>query len=77
MKRILLILSAVLLLGTPVTSHAIEVWYDGKHFESQEAYRQYRDSLSRPQVVQEPAFSQSPVVRPQTPREMATRTWYP
>ena len=77
MKSMLLIMSAVLLLGTPVTSHAIEVWYDGKHFESQEAYRQYRDSLSRQQVVQEPALSQSPVVRSQTPREMATRTWYP
>jgi hypothetical protein len=77
MRKVLLVMSAVLLLGTPVTGHAIEVWYDGKHFESQEAYRQYRDSLSRQQIVQEPAPSQSPFARPQTPREMATRTWYP
>jgi len=77
MKSMLLIMSAVLLLGTPAAGHAIEVWYDGKHFESQEAYRQYRDGLSRQQIVQEPGPSQTPVVPSQTPREMATRTWYP
>ena len=77
MKSMLLIMSAVLLLGTPAAGHAIEVWYDGKHFESQEAYRQYRESLSRQQIVQEPGPWQTPVVRSQTPREMATRTWYP
>jgi hypothetical protein len=76
-KRIPLILAAVLLLSTPVAGHAIEVSYDGKHFESQEAYRQYRDGLSRRQVVQESALSQSPDARPQTPRDIATRTWYP
>jgi hypothetical protein len=77
MKGTLLIIAAVLLLGIPVTGHAIEVWYDGKHFESQEAYRQYRDGLSRQRVVQESGVSQTPIAPPQTPREMATRTWYP
>lgn len=77
MKSMLLIMAAVLLLGSAVTGHAIELWYDGKRFESQEAYRQYRDSLSRQHDGREPAVSQSPVAPPQTPREMATRTWYP
>ena len=77
MKSLLLIMSAVLLLGGTVTGDAIEVWHDGKRFESQEASSQYKDSLNRQQDVQEPAVSQSPVSPPQTPREMATRTWYP
>jgi len=77
MKRTLVMMAAVLVMGIPVTGHAIEVWYDGKNFESQEAYRQYRDSLSRQRVVQDPGVSPSPLAPPQTPREMAMRTWYP